>query len=234
MKTRTTGLVMIWLALHLAGGMARAAVLVSGEAVTVGTVSSTSGGSLAAAGINGENVLVGELTGGARNYKGIFEFALPDLSANAGNIRVLDGTVKLFVSTSSANQDIYLRQISADGSVTTADYGSSPLNAGGLFLATGAPVNQYITFNVGNLIQTSVDNNQSYFAVRIETETPAYGSTQFRANIKGIHENVLEANVPLIEFNYEIIPEPSVAGLFVGGSIIVLLLNRRLKFPRTA
>lgn len=203
------------------------ATLITEVATVSGFASSTSGGTLGVGSINGQNTYVGEIVDQNLNFKSIFEFALPDLSGDVGNINVTSGTAKLFVSSSSATQDIHWVRIAADGSVTTADYNRAPL-ASGLFLSTGGAVGQYITIDVASMIQTALNDVDDFFAIRLETETPAFGNVMHRANVKGNDPINVPANqLPELEFNYEIIPEPGTAVLLLGGGALLARLLRK-------
>lgn len=210
MKTNGLWTLTLGLAIGLSGSATSAEPFTT-EAVTSGYTASTSGGELSVGSINSLNTFVGELEDGlSRNFKSVFEFNMPDLSADYGNIRVLSGKVNLFVSSSTATQDIYWIQIPGDGEVSTADYARVPL-ARGKFLTAGAPVNRYISIDVTSLIQTAIEHGDAHFAIRLETATPAYGDTMFRANIKGADQYEETGPVsqrPVLEFAYEKSPQP--------------------------
>ena len=225
MKSHYLLMSVVSVALTFVAGANVSAAVITNTALTNGVVRSTAGGSIFTAAINGENAQVGTLSGGDSNYKAVFEFNLPILD----DVTISLATINLYVSTSNATQDIYLRQISADGSVTTADYNSTPLNQGGVFLSAGTFSGGYITFDIAGMIQTAIDNHQSYFAIRLETQNPAYGSVNARANVKGINANVPANQLPYISFTYTAIPEPNVTVMFGLGAFVCLFVLRRRK-----
>ncbi len=153
-----------------------------------GTARVDKSGNRAAAGLDQPNLLAGGEAG--FDLRAVVEF---DVSAISGPVK--SAQLKLFVSSSTAAEDLYLRRISADGSITEDDYDSDPLDEGGILISSGAEGLQ--TFDITKMLNTALADKKPFFAVRVERASAAFGEDSERANIKGMED----ANQPLIEYS---------------------------------
>lgn len=229
MSVKKVGLVLLVLAVLLAGSSAMADVITKSAAVD-GYASKAIGGTWQGLSIDpASSMYVGTDLSGVTyiERKTLVKFSIADMvGMTTVNSATLSMGYSFTVGSSPKPIDVFSIASTSGATLDNSDFDIAAIGGSlGVILGTGYPSAGNMTLDVTSAVQTALDNGEDYIAFRLEVVDPYQDTRSMRAFVSRSN-TAYPDRVPSLEINA--IPEPASMSLIALGGFFLAGRRRRV------